>query len=583
MRSEGRRKINVVLVGVVVTIVAAIPLMMLGLWKNGTGHDMFFHLLRIEGICEGIKNGQFPVKIQPGWYNGYGYACSVFYGDVFLWIPALLHLAGLPLQTSYKAFVFLSNLGTFYIAYISIKGIFKDGYIASFGAAWYTLSLYRMINVYIRHAVGEHTAMMFFPLIGYALFCLLNEKPERARGEVALILGVTGILQSHIISFEISICVIAIVCLIYINRSLKKEIILSFLKAVALTVLINLWFLVPFLDYMKTGSFIANTINEYKMSVDIGDSGLFLKQIFGICYDAGGVNLPVSRGTEGEMPLGVGIGSAIVLIPGFWVICKRWKNMDEKQAKLGAVMMTGALVSLWLASIYFPWGKLEEIHKVIRYAIINIQFPWRFLGISSVLITLLACFALSERNRIVYMLVSVSFAVLLLSDAYMLYDETRVSDKVYVYDIEDLNTCEPSGEEYLPYGTNVNELLDEDVRVTNVTIEDWEKKYLTFAASIANNSDETGYVLTPLLYYAGYKAIMEDGERSPLEITYGINKRALITIPGGTKGILRVYWSKPIIWRISEIISLISIVLMIIYKCLKKSHSEIFPNSLINT
>ena len=46
------------------------------------GYDMRFHYYRIYTIAEGLRDGSFPVKIQPEWFNGYGYATGVFYGDV---------------------------------------------------------------------------------------------------------------------------------------------------------------------------------------------------------------------------------------------------------------------------------------------------------------------------------------------------------------------------------------------------------------------------------------------------------------------------------------------------------------------
>ncbi len=565
VKIKGKSTAYVIVLGVVVTIVTTIPLMMSGLWKNGTGHDMFFHLLRIEGICEGIKSGQFPVRIQPEWYNGYGYACSIFYGDVFLLIPAMLHLVGLPLQTAYKIFIVLVNICTFYVAFVSFRGIFDDETIASLGATWYTLSLYRLINVYIRHAVGEYTAMIFFPLIGYALFCLLKKEAKPSKGMKALIIGVTGILQSHIISFELSICVMVVICIIYIKRVFRREVIFAFIKAIGITILLNLWFLVPLMDYMKTGVFNANTVSEYKKTADIGESGLFLKQMFKLLYGAGGVNLPASAGLDGEMPLGVGLGSLIVILLGICVIIRMRRDVTAEKTKFGLVICGGTLMALWMSSLYFPWRMLGKLGNAIKYAIVNIQFPWRLLGIASILIALLVCIIATDKYKTIRIIVIIAFLALGVSDAYMLYDETRVSEQVEVYDIDNLNTCEPSGEEYLPYGTDVSELKEGDVRTTNISVLNWDKNYLTFTASVVNHSDEPGYLLAPMLFYKGYRAVMDDADQTALEITFGDNKRVLVTIPGRTEGIVKIYWDKPILWRVSDAISLLCMVVIAIY------------------
>ena len=70
------------------------------------GYDLRFHYYRLYSIAEGLRDGLFPVKIQPEWFNGYGYATGIFYGDIFLsWpghrgyaVPVYSHLKpdGLP-------------------------------------------------------------------------------------------------------------------------------------------------------------------------------------------------------------------------------------------------------------------------------------------------------------------------------------------------------------------------------------------------------------------------------------------------------------------------------------------------------
>ncbi len=556
---------------------ASIPLVMSGLCKNGTGHDMFFHLMRIAGLAEGFKSGQFPVRIQPGWYNGYGYATSVFYGDVFLWLPAVLHLLGLSLQTAYKVFIFMCNLATFFIAYYSFSRIFKKDGVAFAGATWYTISLYRFINVYVRHAVGEHTAMIFFPLVACALVCLLKEAPETSTGIKTLVIGMTGILQSHMISFEITVGVMAVICLIYLKRTFRREILLAFVKSVALTILLNLWFLIPLIDYMKTGTFNANTVSEYKKSIDIGESGLFIKQLFGIFYKASGVNLPISAGTENEMPLGVGLGALIIVATLIAVIVMNYKHNDKNDNKLSIVATVGTLVALFLSTLYFPWGKVENIHDVIRYATINIQFPWRFLGIASAFLAFDVCLILTrlKSNRVITVAVWISFVLLAASGTYLLIDETRVSLKVQVKDISDLNTCEPSGEEYLPYGTVVDELVYGDIRTTNVTYTQWSNDKLHFDADIENKSNDNGYILAPLLYYKGYVATLSDGfNETELSVTYGDNKRVLVEIPPKAKGKMAVLWSKPKLWWVGDIVSIAAILAMSVCTCLKRINEQ---------
>ena len=69
------------------------------------GHDLAFHLTRIESIKDGLLSGQFPVRVDTAFLNGYGYISSMMYGEALLYIPALLRLCGVSMMASYQAFI----------------------------------------------------------------------------------------------------------------------------------------------------------------------------------------------------------------------------------------------------------------------------------------------------------------------------------------------------------------------------------------------------------------------------------------------------------------------------------------------
>ncbi|MCK9175931.1 MAG: hypothetical protein M0O96_11715, partial [Desulforhopalus sp.] len=64
------------------------------------GHDQGYHLNRIAGITSALKAGYFPVRISPGWFDGFGYGISIFYPDIFLYFPAILYAEGIPLHVT---------------------------------------------------------------------------------------------------------------------------------------------------------------------------------------------------------------------------------------------------------------------------------------------------------------------------------------------------------------------------------------------------------------------------------------------------------------------------------------------------
>ena len=94
------------------------------------GDDLWFHLMRIGGIARELRLGHIPVRLSSEWMDGYGYPVSVCYGDLLLYLPALMNLLGFSVTTSYKFYVFLINVGTTAISYYSMKRICRDTRIA---------------------------------------------------------------------------------------------------------------------------------------------------------------------------------------------------------------------------------------------------------------------------------------------------------------------------------------------------------------------------------------------------------------------------------------------------------------------
>lgn len=73
--------------------------------------DLCYHLLRIEGIKDGMLDGQWPVVIMPNAMSGNGYLNST-YPYLFLFIPAFMRMGGVSIALSYKFLIFLANIAT---------------------------------------------------------------------------------------------------------------------------------------------------------------------------------------------------------------------------------------------------------------------------------------------------------------------------------------------------------------------------------------------------------------------------------------------------------------------------------------
>ena len=74
------------------------------------GHDLDYHLLRIESLKEAILIGRPFLKVNTLFYGGAGYASTMFYSDLFMHIPALLRVMHISIGKSfhiYTAMIFV--------------------------------------------------------------------------------------------------------------------------------------------------------------------------------------------------------------------------------------------------------------------------------------------------------------------------------------------------------------------------------------------------------------------------------------------------------------------------------------------
>src|SRR5699024_897863 len=90
----------------------------------GHGPDTHFHYSRIWNIAQALADGQFPVRLYTGELNGYGYGSPLFYGELLLYLPALLVLTGFPLYQALNALLILLGALTVGIGWFSFRRMF---------------------------------------------------------------------------------------------------------------------------------------------------------------------------------------------------------------------------------------------------------------------------------------------------------------------------------------------------------------------------------------------------------------------------------------------------------------------------
>lgn len=561
----------------ILIFISSIPLMVSYLFIDS--HDLRFHLTRIEGIKEGLLNGMFPVKIQPNWLAGNGYAVSVFYGDSFLYIPAVLRILGVSIQSSYQFYVFLVNTVTVLIAYYCFKGM-GNAKIGLVCTVVYTLNIYRLVCIYTRAAVGEYTAMAFMPLVLYGLwkiYVLPEGSKEHEKSWITITAGCVGIFLSHIITTEITAFFVIITAVVMWRKTFRKKTFLVLCKAAAVTALLTCWFLGPFLDYMVNETFIINRPHSYEAYL-MENRSVYLAQLFITEYSVKGGAKNFLEGIRNEMPLTVGL-SALSAIAVWFYLCAGQKERDKSERKTEYFAVFLCLLSLALATWLFPYTWLVARFQVLGNIVSSIQFPWRFFSIAGIMLAYLVCLILKKEwigSSKKKLFIGLLFALSLSQGFLYMSKCLNEYGLFHVYQSGNLSTYDVIGQEYFPVNSEVsgskegctNELTWNS---DTVTVEDWHRDSGEVEVTLNNHAGSTQQVEVPLLLYKGYHALTDSGEE--LEISPGSSYRISVSVPAGFAGSFKVGFKEPWHWRMSELISLITLLCLLLCPYVKKQAS----------
>lgn len=519
------------------------------------GHDSEYHLLRIEALKDQIMMWRPFLRVNPLYFGGMGYASSMFYPDILLYIPAFMRVLGFGVDTSYHSYMAICIILGYLVTYICGKKITDNRYISMFFAVILTLSSYHLDDIMVRAAAGEYTAFVFIPIVVYGLFNLFFEEFNKP---YVLGLGMGLVLLSHTLSFVMCLMMIVILMMFNFDVFLKAPKLILKLAATALvTLAATAFYWIPVLEQFSEAVFYVSEpwIEPVESAVKLVDTFTF--------------SLPT-----------LGVGLMILLLPRVLI----FRNHDDKVMKFADQCIVAGFMFAIMATDIVPW-------KIVGKYFSMIQFPWRFYVVSSVLLAFGAA-------TVVYRLAgSIYIGVTDCPDEYDDEEQVVSNDKlvnkyglviglvltvmtvaaVYGYSIQDREYYDHSNDyfNYKPFTTTViaGEWLPKAVDDKDTLIDLCEKATDNNGSDVAfvrnrgklvvSTNGSEGYIDIPLIYYKGYTAKGESGA------DYAIDG-------SGTNGTARVYtndnadtitvnYTGTVLQRISELISLITVIVIVCF------------------
>jgi len=510
-------------------LAASLPLMNDSLkW----GHDIEFHLARIEGLYQGLRSGAFPVRVNPVQLEGFGYLSAAMYPQLFLYPAACLRFLGVSTMLCYKLLLAGTCIATAFVTYYSVRGITKSGKTGLLASVLYTFSAYRLIGLYTGATLGETMAMTFFPLAAWGIYEVLwgNE-----RKWPLLALGVTGVMQCHILSTEMCVLFLGMVSLLWLIAGDKEKwgrrISRCFLAA-GVAILWNLGLLIPILFYSR------ENLQVYGIQSDLSLSAAYLSQMFTFFPEPAGNN-QVSGYTRGEMPISVG---GILLVCAVLLVAALLHRENGEEREYSPMERTGGVclglggMAVLLASDLFPWQQVQRIAWLDRLAT-PLQFVWRFLAPASFFLCVAGAVGMTvfrKRFAGTDWLVPVVMAVLACSTMYYFdrvsYVLEDMPDKMLTAGIDDSGSAH-----YLYEESDLWDFVRENALIqclggSNIVCSEYHKDGTFLSVRIIPKQVEEGdKLIFPLYGYTGYQVLVNG---SPVEWER-INSRIACDVPLG--------------------------------------------------
>ena len=500
------------------------------------GHDTTFHLVRLCNLADGLAGGQFPVRLGGFSYNGYGAVTSVFYPDVFLYPFALMMNLGASLQYAVNLYFIAVNAASAAAMYAAAKRMFKCDWSAVCASILYTLSIYRVSDVFTRYAFGEMTAMIFVPLFMLGLYEVVLGEKKNWR-----MLGVSaaGIYLSHMLSTLICLLTAVGVCALFIVKIVREGRLMPIIKAAAIAGLLGAFQIVPFIQYSMQGLGAAELAKDPAFYA-IAPAQLLLLGAGEMSVDPADMKLS---------SFALEIGLPLLVAAGLTIYVAATAEKREKENDFPVLLVAAGCLFAFMATTLFPWSHVRIITRGMSD---YLQFPWRFLMMTAV------CFALAggwgcarfARGHGEQMAAAI-LCVAALCALPTLTDETRNPDYIALGE-----TVSPNLKytEYTIPGTQTALTLERGVLATDgVQVTAYEKHGTTIAAQVEAVTD--GEISLPLFGYDGYHAEL-DGEE--IGWTLGENNRLTVPLAAGSSGELRVWFAGKAAWRAAELVSLVS-------------------------
>ena len=523
-------------------------------------HDTFFHVSRIEQYAKALQHGQILPAIYPYENGGFGYGSPLFYSDIFLLLPAILHNLGLVLVDSYKLTVFLASFFSGIAMYMLASKFTQKSSIRLLAVTAYLFSNYHITDIYVRGALGEVFALVGIPLILSGLYEIFETNQKYS---LSYLIGLVITVLSHNLSFLLCFILVLIISIIYLPTKSIHRYRLLIVESM-LACLLTAFYTFPMIEQLKSQQFY---LNYYASSSALENHAMAFwqffanKTVFGLSGNQYNANNAMV----------VNIGLFLTIAPISYLF------LTKKKYPFITIMLVIGWSCMLLPAQIFPWKYMSMLRIL--------QFPWRLNMLALLLLCVPAVIGIENlTHKLKY--VPICLVLLLsLEGIFHLYPATKrtfiMPHNTTWQEVTDGKLTDPyysaqymrvelAGGDYLPYNSPDFRSYTKTIQTKSaetVTTGEWID-YGSYHFTITNPQT----VILPITYYKGY-IVRNIDTAEILETSLSHNGLVSVSIP--STGTYVCLYQNTLIRMVSIWISVLTCMISIGYIIYRKRKKDI--------
>jgi len=515
-------------------------------------------VLRMVQMEKCFKDGQIPCRWAPDLDAGYGQPLFNFYSPFPFYFGMIFRLMGFQFIDAIKIVFLIPFVLSGFFMYVFLKEYF--GKIeALVGAIFFITAPYRSVNIFVRGALAEATAIAFLPLLFYSLYKVIKDNNKI----FIIVFAVSFCLfsLSHNISAMITTPILLLWSVLWAINFKKTKSLINVFYSFVLAIGLDAFFLFPAFFERKYVAIESLRLSYYDFRLHF----VYLGQLFLIQYWDYGVSL----GADSRMSFQIGW-------PHWWVIpiafiftffAKAGKVKDAKKYGIYffIIVFLGAVFLTSRRSI-FVWNNLPFLPFV--------QFPWRFLSYMIFSASFCAAgavyFSKKVFNKYIAVILTIILSFLAFALNYSFFHPLEmqewVTDNYKLTRLQLENQMKSAMIDFLP--NTVKEVPEKIIQLKPIMnkgsggIDNYILKSNSWEFYLNVEGTDIAEISVPVFDFPGWEVFMDNKK-----INHGIDSRKgtfLLKIPPGKYLVAGRFGNTPV-RKIANLISAVSFLFLVVF------------------